>query len=85
MGDYEKADKYYKKVLEMEAPRNIKNLAKDGLREIAVSSFKAKGFRADAIFYLLGALKLFEQKTESEINSRGISGNDPICELLQRD
>jgi len=65
--DYEKADKYYHQVLRMNAPANIKNLAKDGLREIAVSTFKSKGFRIDAVFYLLSALRLFEQKTESEI------------------
>ncbi|GAI35604.1 unnamed protein product, partial [marine sediment metagenome] len=65
--DYEKVDKYYKQVLTMDASGEIISLAKDGLREIAVSHLKAKGFRMDAVFYLLSALKLFEQKTEEEI------------------
>lgn len=67
--DYEKADKYYKQVLKMDVPGEIRSLAKDGLREIAVSHFKARGFRMDAVFYLLSALKLFEQRTEEEIRN----------------
>ena len=81
--DYEKADRYYNEVLGIDAPENIRNLAKDGLREIAVSSFKSKGFRMDAVFYLLSALQRFEQKTEgevkditSEIALKGQSGLD---------
>lgn len=67
--DYEKADKYYKQVLKMDVPGEIRSLAKDGLREIAVSHFKARGFRMDAVLYLVGALKLFEQRTEEEIRN----------------
>ena len=65
--DYEKADKYYKEVLSLGAPAEITDLAKDGRREIAVSNFKAKGLRMDAVFYLLSALNLFERKKENEI------------------
>lgn len=65
--DYEKADRYYNEVLGMDAPENIRNLAKEGLREIAVSSFKSEGLRMDAVFYLLSALQRFEQKTEGEV------------------
>lgn len=65
--DYEKADRYSNEVLGMDAPENIRNLAKDGLREIDVSSFKSEGLRMDAVFYLLSALQRFEQKTESEV------------------
>ncbi len=67
--DYEKADKYYKQVLKMDAPGEIKSLAQDGLREIAVSHFKARGFRMDAVMYLVSALRLFEQRTEEEIRN----------------
>jgi len=67
--DYEKADKYYKQVLKMDVPGEIRSLAKDGLREIAVSHLKARGFRMDAVMYLVGALKLFEQRTEEEIRN----------------
>ena len=63
--DYEKADKYYKELLEMDAPTQLKKLAKDGLRKIAASDFKSKGFRIDAVFYLIGALRLFKQKSKS--------------------
>lgn len=69
MKDYEKADNYYEEVLKLDDPPNLRNLAKDGLRRIAVSHFKSKGFRMDAVFYLLDALKLFEQKTESEVRN----------------
>lgn len=85
--DYEKADNYYKEVLKMDAPPNLRNLAKDRLRKIAVSHFKSKGFRMDAVFYLINALKLFEQKTESEVRNiafeiglkgqRGLDINNP--------
>ena len=83
IGDYEKADKYYKEVLRLDAPENIKSLAKDSLREIAVNRFKSKGIRIDAVFYLLGALQRFEPKTEQgirditfEIALKGSSGLD---------
>lgn len=83
LGNSENADKYYKEVLKLDAPENIKTLAKDRLREIAVSQFKSKGPRMDAVFYLLGALQWFEQKTEqdirditSEIALKGQSGLD---------
>lgn len=88
--DYDKADKYYKQVLKMDAPGDIRSLAKDGLREIAVSQFKAKGFRMDAVFYLLGALRLLAQRTEEEIRNiafeialkgrGGLDINDPSKE-----
>lgn len=67
LGDFEKADKYYKEVLKLEAPEHIIKLTKDRLREIAVSQFKSEGPRMDAVFYLLGALQRFEQKTDQEI------------------
>lgn len=37
----------------MNAPPQIQELAKDGLREVAVKNLKSKGFRADAVFYCL--------------------------------
>lgn len=83
MKDFKKADQYYNEVLKMNAPANLKNLAKDSLREIAVGHLKAKGFRMDAVFHLLSALKLFEKKSEKrirditfEIGLKGQSGFD---------
>jgi tetratricopeptide (TPR) repeat protein len=67
LGDMENADKYLKNTLEMNAPADLQRLAKDELREIALKSLKAKGFRADAVFYCLAALDLFKNKTREEV------------------
>ncbi|MFC2047923.1 tetratricopeptide repeat protein [Chloroflexota bacterium] len=65
--DYSKADTYYRKVLEMNAPSDLKELTKNGLREIAVASLKSKGLRMDAVMYMVSALELFEKESESRI------------------
>jgi tetratricopeptide (TPR) repeat protein len=87
MEEYEKADEFFRKVLALDGPENIKDLAKDGLREIAISNLKSKGFRIDAVFYLLAALQLFKQKRDEEIKNisfeialkgrEGLDINDP--------
>jgi tetratricopeptide (TPR) repeat protein len=87
LGDLENADKWFRKTLEMDAPPQLQELSKDGLREIAVKHFKSKGFRADAIFYCLSAINFFKNKSMREIQSisfeiglKGLSGldiNDP--------
>jgi len=87
IGDFENADKCFRKTLEMNAPPQIQELSKDGLREIAVKHFKSKGFRADAVFYCLGAINFFKKKSMKEIQAisfeialKGRSGldiNDP--------
>lgn len=61
------AESHFRKLLEMEAPSNLQTLAKDGLREISVKALKAKGFRADAVFYLLSALKLYNSISLQEV------------------
>jgi tetratricopeptide (TPR) repeat protein len=65
--DYQKADQYYRKVLEMDAPSNLKELAKDGLREIAIIHLKSKGLRMDAVMYMVSALKLFKIETKDRV------------------
>jgi tetratricopeptide (TPR) repeat protein len=85
--DYEKADRYYKELLKMKASAQLKNLAKEGLRNIAVSEFKSKGFRIDAVFYLLDALKSFKKMDKNQIKMvtfdiamkgwKGFDINDP--------
>lgn len=85
--EHEKADEFFRKVLVLDAPDNIKDLAKDGLREIATSNLKSKGFRIDAVFYLLAALQLFKQKRDEEVRDisfdialkgrEGLDINDP--------
>lgn len=67
IGDLVNADKYLKKVVEMKAPSPLLGLAKDLLREIAEINFKAKGLRMDAVFYCLGALEYFANKSRKQI------------------
>ena len=67
LGDIEQAQKHFQKVLEMEAPEELRGLARDGLRRIAARELKARGPRMDAVFYLLDALRLFRGKSLQEI------------------
>ena len=50
----------------MEAPEELRGLARDGLRRIAVRGLKARGPRMDAVFYLLDAMRLFREKSLQE-------------------
>jgi hypothetical protein len=47
LGDMEPAQKHFKKVLEMEAPDELRGLARNGLRKIAARELKARGPRMD--------------------------------------
>jgi hypothetical protein len=51
----------------MEAPSNLKELAKNGLRELATATLKSKGFRIDSVMYMLSALKLFQKESASRV------------------
>ena len=51
----------------MEAPEELRGLARDGLRKIAARELKARGPRMDAVFYLLDAMRLFRGKSLQEI------------------
>ena len=87
LGDIEQAQKHFQMVLEMEAPEDLRGLARNGLREIAVRGLKARGPRMDAVFYLLDALRLFRGKSLEEIREisfeigmlgrHGLDINDP--------
>ena len=77
------ADQYYRRVLDMDAASNLKELARDGLREIAVAHLKSKGVRMDAVMYMVSALNLFERESADrireisfEIAMKGRSGLD---------
>jgi len=59
LGDINNADKHFKKVVELNNPLHIVELAKNQLREIAAKNLKSKGFRTDAMFYCLSALEKF--------------------------
>ena len=81
--ELEEADRLFRKVIEMKAPEPILELAKTGRREIAETTFKAKGLRPDAVFYCLGALERFAKLPASrtkqiafEIGMLGRSGLD---------
>jgi len=63
----EPAQKHFQKVLEMEAPEELRGLARDGLSKIAARELKARGPRMDAVFYLLDALRLFRGMSLQEI------------------
>lgn len=65
--DYTKADQYFRRVLEMDASSEIQELAKTGLREIAVIQLKSKGIRMDAVMYMLAALNLFTKESEGKV------------------
>ncbi|MGV8175448.1 MAG: tetratricopeptide repeat protein, partial [Methanothrix sp.] len=67
MGDIEPAQKHFQMVLDMLAPEELRALARNGLREIAVRELKARGPRMDAVFYLLDAMRLFAGKTLDEV------------------
>jgi len=67
MGDIEQAQKHFQMVLDMQAPEELRTLARNGLREIAVRELKARGPRMDAVFYLLDAMRLFAGKTLDEV------------------
>ena len=63
IGDIEQAQKHFQEVLDMQAPEELRTLARNGLREIAVRELKARGPRMDAVFYLLDAMRLFSGKS----------------------
>jgi len=67
MRDIEQAQKHFQEVLEMQAPEELRTLARDGLRKIAARELKARGPRMDAVFYLLDALRLFRGRSLQEI------------------
>jgi tetratricopeptide (TPR) repeat protein len=67
LGDIEPAQKHFQAVLEMEAPEELRGLARNGLSKIAARELKARGPRMDAVFYLLDAMRLFRGKSLQEI------------------
>jgi len=49
----------------MDAPEELRGLARKGLSKIAARELKARGPRMDAVFYLLDALRLFRDRGKS--------------------
>jgi len=87
LNDLENAEKYFKVLLDMQAPEVLKELARDGLGEIAVKTLKSKGTRMDVVFYIVGALETFKGKSKQQIKDisfeigllgrQGLDINDP--------
>jgi tetratricopeptide (TPR) repeat protein len=83
----DKADEYFKIVIDIDASTKIANSAKELRSKIAEISLKEKGFRPDAMFYCLSALQYFKDKTKKEVNvitleialkgRQGLDINDP--------
>ena len=67
--DLERADQLFQQLLGLDAPEKLKELARTARREIAISNFKSKGFRMDAVFYLMDAIQRFSKKRKEEIQT----------------
>ena len=87
IGDLTNADRYLRKTIEIDEFSPLSQMAKDLLREMAAINLKAKGFRTDAMFYCIHAMRLFDKvgpaetkKIAFEIALKGQQGldiNDP--------
>jgi len=87
LGDIEQAQQHFQMVLDMPGPEQLRALAKNGLREIAVRGLKSRGPRMDAVFYLLDAMRLFRGRPLEEVREiafeigilgqHGLDINDP--------
>ena len=66
-GDIEPAQKHFLAWLEMEAPVELRGLARNGLREIAAGELKARGPRKDGGLLSGWARRLFRRKSLQEI------------------
>jgi tetratricopeptide (TPR) repeat protein len=67
MGDFKNADGFLNKVIHIDKKSPLAGAARDLQREIAVLNGKPKGFRIDAMFYCMEALRLFKDKPLDEI------------------
>ena len=87
LNDLENAEKYFKDLLDMAAPETIKELAREGLGEIAFKTLKSSGPRMDVVFYMISALEMFKDKPQKKVQDisfeiallgrQGFEINDP--------
>jgi len=87
LNDLENAEKYFKDLLDMPAPETIKELAREGLGEIAFKTLKSSGPRMDVVFYMISALKMFRDMPQKKVQDisfeiallgrQGFEINDP--------
>jgi tetratricopeptide (TPR) repeat protein len=67
LNDFENAEKYFKALLDMRAPDSLKELAREGLGEIALKTLKSQGPRMDVVMYILSAMDMFKGKSTQEV------------------
>jgi tetratricopeptide (TPR) repeat protein len=94
LGDYENAEKYFRALLDMRAPDILKEMAREGLGEIASKTLKSQGPRMDVVMYILSALETFKGKSTQEIKDisfeigmlgrQGLEINDPTKKFTLR-
>ena len=87
LNDLENAKKYFKDLLDMPAPETLKELAREGLGEIAFKTLKSSGPRMDVVFYMISALKMLKDKPQEKVQDisfeiallgrEGLEINDP--------
>jgi tetratricopeptide (TPR) repeat protein len=66
-GDQKTADEFFKRIIAENKSPDVTERAMSERREIALETFRSKGFRIDAVMYCLGALELFSSKPRNEI------------------
>jgi len=94
LNDFENAEKYFRVLLDMQAPEMLKELARKGLGEIAFKTLKSQGTRMDVVLYILGALGIFKGKSTQEVKDisfeiallgrQGFEINDPTKKFTLR-
>jgi tetratricopeptide (TPR) repeat protein len=67
LGDLEKASDYFNETISLNAPDDLIGRAKEALTEIASKELKSKGFRIDAVYYILHVMELFQGMLLEEI------------------
>lgn len=63
------ADLIYIKLLQMETPEEIAELARAARTRIGMDSLKSQGLRIDAVMYCVDALETFEDMSQSEVQT----------------
>ena len=94
LNDFENAEKYFKALLDLQAPETLKELAREGLGEIAIKTLKSHGPRMDVVFYILSALETFKGKSTQQVKDisfeigllgrQGFEINDPTKKFTLR-
>ena len=79
MGDIEQAQKHFQMVLDMPAPEELRALARNGLREIAVRELKDRGPRMDAGQYCLDINDPKEIHVLRSLPGRTFSALELLC------